>query len=158
MRRRQSTVSLTIDVNDSEKDHDDSTFAEDSPFLKSGSTLTNNDDPEAETKAKRMRKMVILLIVALIVSVDLPSVLQSSPTVRILEDIFCKAYYQKTDPSKFSADGTVEELLCKVDQVQAELAYLKGWMSFFNHLPGNFHPYRTSFRCGTEVLTTAVSH
>ncbi|MCJ1473273.1 hypothetical protein MMC13_001924 [Lambiella insularis] len=138
MRRRQSTVSLTIDVNDSEKDHDDRTFAEDSPFLKSDSTLTNNEDPEAETKAKRMRRMVILLIVALIVSVDLPSVLQSSPTVRIIEDIFCKAYYEKNDPTKFSAGGTIEESLCKVDSVQAELAYLKGWMSFFDHLPGLF--------------------
>ncbi|MCJ1392280.1 hypothetical protein MMC18_005147 [Xylographa bjoerkii] len=137
MRRGQSNISLTIDTNESENDHDDSTLGEESPFLfKYASTLNEKHDPEEDAKAQRMRTWVILLIVGLIVSVDLPSVLQSSPTVRIIEDIYCRAYYQENDPSKFGAGGTIEESLCKVDSVQAELAFLKGWMSFFDHLPG----------------------
>ena len=137
MRRRQSPIPLTIDTNEFEHNHDDSSLAEDSPFLlHSASTLTQNDDPEAEAKAQRMRTWVILLIVGLIVSVDLPSVLQSSPTVRVIEDIYCQAYYQQNDPSKFGVGHTIEESLCKVDSVQADLAFLKGWMSFFDHLPG----------------------
>ncbi|MCJ1400764.1 hypothetical protein MMC11_003972 [Xylographa trunciseda] len=139
MRRGQSTISLTIDTNESEHEHDDSTLGEDSPFLfRSASTLNEKNDPVEEAKAQRLRTLVILLIVGLIVSVDLPSVLQLSPTVRIIEDIYCRAYYQENDPSKFGVGGTIEESLCKVDPVQVELAFLKGWMSFFNHLPGLF--------------------
>ncbi|MCJ1384178.1 hypothetical protein MMC17_007294 [Xylographa soralifera] len=137
MRRGQGTISLAIDTNDSEHDHDDSTSGEATPFLfRSASTLNEESDPEEEVKAQRLRTWVILLIVGLIVSVDLPSVLQSSPTVRIIEDIYCRAYYQQNDPTKFGVGGTIEESFCKVDYVQAELAFLKGWMSFFNHLPG----------------------
>ncbi|MCJ1286395.1 hypothetical protein MMC26_005740 [Xylographa opegraphella] len=137
--RRGGTIPSAIHTKESELDQDDSAFGEASPFLfNSGSTSDEKRNPEEEARSQRMRRWVILLIVGLIVSVDLPSVLQSSPTVRIIEDIYCRAYYQKNDPSKFGQGGTIEESLCKVDSVQAELAFLKGWMSFFNHLPVYF--------------------
>ena len=125
-------------VNTGRHDSDTSTLAEDSPFLlKSDTTLNEQElDVEAEQRARRMRTKVILLILALIVAVDLPSVLQSSPQLRIMEDVFCKAYYKVADPFKISAEGTVDEQSCKIDSVQADVAFLKGWLSFFNHLPG----------------------
>ena len=131
---------MTVEVkNHDSDDHDGSTLAEDSPLLKSA--FIAQDDPEAERKSQRTRTLVIFLIVALIVSVDLPSVLQSSPTVRIIEDIYCKAYYKANDISKFSSGGTIDESLCKIDEVQEELEFLKGWMSFFDHLPGVLPPW-----------------
>ena len=125
-------------VNTGRHDSDVSTLAEDSPFiLKSDTTLNEQElDVEAEERARRMRTKVILLILTLIVAVELPSVLQSSPQLRIMEDIFCKAYYTVTDPLKISVEGTVNEQSCKIDSVQADVAFLKGWLSFFNHLPG----------------------
>ncbi|MCJ1322470.1 hypothetical protein MMC15_007819 [Xylographa vitiligo] len=144
--RRGGTIPSAIHTNDPENDQDDSAFGEASPFLfKPVSTLHEKVSTEEEAKSQRMRRWVILLIVGLIVAVDMPSVLQSSPTVRIIEDIYCRAYYQKNDPSKFGLGGTIEESFCKVDNVQAELAFLKGWMSFFNHLPvyfPNFFPIK----------------
>lgn len=137
MRRRSGTIHMIVDTNRHDEDLDDSSLAEDDSLLGSGSTLNAQNDMEAEAKAKRIRTLVILLIVALIVAVDLPSVLQSSPMLRIIEDIYCKRYYQKHDLSKFSATGQIDESLCKIDSVQAEVAFLKGWMSCFNHLPGN---------------------
>ena len=137
--RRGGTIPSAIHTNDPENDQDDSAFGEASPFLfKPVSTLHEKVSTEEEAKSQRMRRWVILLIVGLIVAVDMPSVLQSSPTVRIIEDIYCRAYYQQNDPSKFGLGGTIEESFCKVDNVQAELAFLKGWMSFFNHLPGKY--------------------
>lgn len=137
---------MTVDINRHEEDLDGSSLAEDDSLLGSGSTLNAQNDIEAEAKAKRIRTLVIMLIVGLIVAVDLPSVLQSSPMLRIIEDIYCKQYHQKNDPSKFSATGQIEESLCKIDSVQAEVAFLKGWMSCFNHLPGKEHQPSSDMR------------
>ena len=139
MRRRSGTIHMTVDTNRHDEDLDSSSQEEDDSLLGSGSTLNAQNDVEAEARAKRIRKLVIMLIVGLIVAVDLPSVLQSSPMLRIIEDIYCKQYYRQNDPSKFSAAGQVDESLCKIDSVQAEVAFLKGWMSCFNHLPGKKH-------------------
>jgi hypothetical protein len=142
MRRRESTITMTVNTGVRQEYHDDSNHEEDSALLGSDTTLDPNDDPEAEGKARRMRRWTIALIVCLILAVDLPSVLQSSPILRIVEDIFCKQHYSKNDPSGFFVNGVVDEKNCKIDSVQAEVAFLKGWLSFFDHLPGKSHQGR----------------
>ena len=119
---------------------------ESSPFLKSSpiSPPPANDppepqlDPAAEHRARKLRFRVTFLIGLLIVAVDLPSVLAGTSMVRILESIYCQQHYEVADPSKIGLDGKIPEKLCKVEEVQAQLSSLRGWMSFWGHLPGLF--------------------
>ena len=54
--------------------------------------------------------------------------------VRIYESITCRKYYLEQDPSQIGADGQVQEELCKVKDVQTEVAAVKGYMEFFDGL------------------------
>lgn len=82
-----------------------------------------------------------MLIVLL---VSLGDQLQESPETRILESVICYRYYEQEDPSKLlvgrdavgpGAIGGVPEMLCKADEVQSQLALLKGWQLLFISVP-----------------------
>ena len=126
--------------------HDARPSAASSPFLRSALDTPNPPqgptspplDPVAEQRARKLRFRVTLLIALLIVAVDLPSVLAGTSMVRILESIYCQQHYEEVDPSKIGADGKIPEQLCKVEEVQKQLSSLRGWMSFWSHLPGLF--------------------
>ena len=63
--------------------------------------------------------------------------LQSTPRLRALESDVCRTHYRIYDPSVInpSSDNVPEEL-CKIAQVQTDLAFLLGWESFFQNVPG----------------------
>ena len=67
----------------------------------------------------------------------LSSALQATPRLRALESDVCRTHYRIYDPSVInpSSDDVAEEL-CKIAQVQTDLAYLLGWESFFENIPG----------------------
>ena len=139
-----------INGHDHEQDSNEGqSFRESTPFLRS--SFDSNHDSEhplqpdvdslEEKKARRFRMRVTILIGLLIVAVDLPAVMFNTSMVRILESIYCREYYTTHDPSKFGSGGTIEEQLCKIEDVQTQLSSLRGWMSFFSHLPGTLvHP------------------
>ncbi|KAH7371060.1 major facilitator superfamily domain-containing protein, partial [Pyrenochaeta sp. MPI-SDFR-AT-0127] len=63
------------------------------------------------------------------------------PQTRIYESIICYRHFEKVDPSKIKlgrdvigpgAIGGVEEMLCKADDIQNELAELNGMMQLFD--------------------------
>jgi hypothetical protein len=81
--------------------------------------------------------MVVLLV-------SLGDQWMESPQTRIYEAVICYRYFEKADPSKIAvgrnkigpgAIGGVPELLCKTDEVQSELAMLRGWQQFFDGIP-----------------------
>lgn len=66
------------------------------------------------------------------------------PQTRIFEAIICYRYYEDVDPSKILQDrstigpgaiGGVDEMWCKADTIQSELAALRGWQNLFDGLP-----------------------
>ena len=127
------------------EDHEDSKHTgEATPFLRqsfeSPSSTASSSQPDidslAEKKARKFRARVTVLIALLIVAVDLPSVMFGASMVRILESIYCKDHYEVFDPRKIGKDGKVPEELCKIEEVQSELSSLRGWMTFWSHLPG----------------------
>ena len=64
----------------------------------------------------------ILLILTLIMFILVVSgMMIMMPVFRIIEDAVCRAHYA-TPPGE-----TVDERLCKVDEVQSRLEYLGGW-------------------------------
>lgn len=74
---------------------------------------------------------IVLYFLIFVVMVDMGPML-----VRMEELSICRAYYYKHDPSLIDAHGNVEEEMCKVDEVQAELAFVSGWLWFFETVPG----------------------
>ncbi|GFF44705.1 inner membrane transport protein YajR [Aspergillus udagawae] len=56
----------------------------------------------------------------------------NGPMTRIYESIACRQYYAEYDPRQIAADGQVPESLCKIKEVQTELAAVKGYMEFFD--------------------------
>ncbi|RPA79072.1 MFS general substrate transporter [Ascobolus immersus RN42] len=57
------------------------------------------------------------------------------PKIRLLEAKICRNYYDLNDPSVYNPDGTIPELLCKIPEIQARLAHIKGWQVFWEGLP-----------------------
>lgn len=138
---------------DNEEHEDYKHTGEATPFLRqsfeSPSSPASSSQPDidslAEKKARKFRTRVTILIALLIVAVDLPSVMFGASMVRILESIYCKDHYEVFDPSKIGVNGKVPEELCKVEEVQSQLSSLRGWMTFWSHLPGKL--------CGAAVET-----
>ena len=86
--------------------------------------------------AKDLYVRTIFIILALIITVEFATILQTPPSVRLFEIIYCREYYQLHNPGLIDEHGVVKEELCKVDAVQHKLASLRGWYSFFQYLPG----------------------
>ena len=58
------------------------------------------------------------------------------PIVSLLERAICENYYHEHDQIALSSLGSVDEALCKIPEIQAELAKLRGWKAFFETLSG----------------------
>jgi hypothetical protein len=56
--------------------------------------------------------------------------------VRMEELSVCRAHYLRYNPDMVTDEGDVDEALCKTTEVQANLAHLSGWLTFFETLPG----------------------
>ena len=106
-----------------------------SPFLESAE---RNDSSKEPSRCSRRNFWVILYAVALLVTMDLPITIAGAPQTRLYEAIYCLDWYRRNDPSSIGNNGMVDEQFCKIDPVQADVSLLKGWMGFFDNLPGWF--------------------
>jgi hypothetical protein len=61
------------------------------------------------------------------------------PRLRLYEATICRSYYQIHDPSVIDVGNNVPEELCKIPQIQASLARLTGWNSFFFYIPSEWN-------------------
>ena len=59
-----------------------------------------------------------------------------APLTALLEQSLCRTWYRSHDPSLINPGGSVEEQLCKIEPIQAEVAVLRGWKLAFDALPG----------------------
>ncbi|KAJ5655118.1 MFS general substrate transporter [Penicillium lividum] len=62
--------------------------------------------------------------------------ISAAPQLRLLESIICEQYYR--DSQSPVSTQEIPEHLCKEEPVQAALAQLLGWQSFFDNIPGLF--------------------
>lgn len=117
---------------------------EDAPFLQSSegdsSPISPLDEPkhhgleERDPASQKFRLRLLLTLFAIVLAVEMGLNMADSPMVRIYESITCRHYYAQHDSSQIGTDGQVEEDLCKVKDVQTELAAVKGYMEFFDGL------------------------
>ena len=54
--------------------------------------------------------------------------LYSLPLNRVIERRLCEEYYEHHNSPKITIDGSIPEKLCKIDDVQRQLAWLQGIM------------------------------
>ena len=92
-------------------------------------------------KTPRALTLAIFLVIILVSFADQ---LAQYPQTQIFESILCYMYYEQNDQSKIKlgrdtigpgAIGGVDEMWCKVDAVQDELASLGGYLQMFNSIP-----------------------
>ena len=69
---------------------------------------------------------IVLFLFAVLINLAIR--LLNLPLNRIIELRYCVDYYLEHDPSLINSNGEVDELLCKVDEVQQKLAWLEGFI------------------------------
>ncbi|CEJ62285.1 hypothetical protein PMG11_10787 [Penicillium brasilianum] len=127
---------------------------EDAPFLASESNASSDgahahdNDHNGYTKptypvpatasatnsASKITFRLKLILFAMVLAVEVGFAFLEGPMVRIMESIACRQYYTEADPTKIGANGQVPEELCKLAEIQAELAAVKGYHMFFDGL------------------------
>lgn len=123
---------------------------EDAPFLDTPGVPyveSKPAHPKRNVSASAISFRLKLILFAMVLSVEVGFSFLEGPMVRILESIACRQYYTVADPTKIGANGQVPEDLCKMSEVQAELAAVKGYHMFFDGLlsTNESHSRRTSF-------------
>lgn len=117
-----------------ELDRDD---REDAPFLdtpKPSNVESKPTHPERNASASTITFRLKVILFVMVLAVEIGFSFLDGPMVRILESIACRQYYTEADPSQIGANGQVPEDLCKIGEVQAELAAVKGYHMFFDGL------------------------
>lgn len=108
-----------------------------SPLLISEDQLARQDNVERSRDATTQFPLKDLVTVALAVSMialfEAASILQTIPLNEVLEGIVCR------DQSAHSL-GALPETPCSMNMdVQSELAFLRGWQSTFELIPGEMN-------------------
>jgi hypothetical protein len=126
---------------------------EDAPFLSPADGNHNHNHRDADidvndgnpkyavpkgpaTEQVRFRLTVVLFIMVL--ALEIGMIMSMGPLTRIYESIACRNYYEQRDPGKIGANGQVKEELCKVNEVQTEVAAVVGYREFFDGLLSTF--------------------
>ncbi|KAH8668425.1 major facilitator superfamily transporter [Xylariales sp. PMI_506] len=76
----------------------------------------------------RPAKAAIGALLALLLLVNLAASLYQLPLSRVIERRVCREYYAQHDPSQLGPNGEVPEILCKLDDIQKDLAWVQGAM------------------------------
>ncbi|KAI6782389.1 putative membrane protein-like protein [Emericellopsis cladophorae] len=85
----------------------------------------------------RSPRAIVLVIASINFVLVMSGLMLLLPVYRLIEDALCHAHYHDDSP------GLIDEMKCKVDQVQSRLAFLLGWLgvvgSVFNFIVA--YPY-----------------
>ncbi|KAI1119891.1 major facilitator superfamily domain-containing protein [Nemania abortiva] len=101
--------------------------------------------------------LALFVCFLLTIVVDVGGGLTAAPEVRLLENAVCRAHYRVADPCVIGLPPSayVDESLCKIDEVQVHLAYLRAWKRWCDTLPGallSLHYGRLADRWGRKPI------
>lgn len=96
------------------------------------STETQDDSQSASLDVIRRRVLITLIVV--VFGIESGEQMIPGPMTRIIESIVCRRHLEIHDPSRIPSSGQVAEELCKVPEVQATVAIIKGYSDFFQGL------------------------
>jgi len=60
-----------------------------------------------------------------------------APLIKLFEQSLCTVYYDAHDPSVIGPGGGLPESMCKIQEIQAPLATIRGWKSMLDTIPGS---------------------
>ena len=110
-----------------------------SPFAQSARRTDMSPEYNSIKPAVRDR---ILLLGAILTLGNLAAVIHQSSRVYLYQQSLCLTYYKAHDPTQIDFQSRVEESMCKVDQVQSQLAVIDGIDSFLSCIPGKYQNSR----------------
>lgn len=105
-------------------------YDEDAPFIdeRADEPIPSTSDPPGQPWPRRAapwqassRSTIVLLATAVKFCVVTSGMLLLMPMYRLIEDAFCHVHYEDDSPD------LIDEMKCKVDEVQSPLAYIVGW-------------------------------
>ncbi|KAH3631723.1 hypothetical protein KXW27_001596 [Aspergillus fumigatus] len=114
---------------------------EDAPFLledfrsqpEPGDESSGDSSPDT-TPPEQSRCWPVIALVAIMLTFEIGGQMIPGPMVRIIEIIVCEGYWRAHDPSRLPASGHVADHLCKIEEVQAEVTTIKGYLDFLEGL------------------------
>jgi hypothetical protein len=69
-----------------------------------------------------------------------------APQLRIYEDIICRHYYDEIKgQGHIALSEDIDESLCKIDEIQEELAVIMGGLSVVESVPGKSYRLQEEF-------------
>ncbi|TAQ85799.1 hypothetical protein B7494_g5856 [Chlorociboria aeruginascens] len=102
----------------------------------SSALLTPNDSPNAMAPPPPFKlTRIAVYCMLLLFLVEMYDFITIAPLVALFERSICRSYYVLHSPEVIRPDGSIEESLCKINPIQAELAVLRGWKLAFDTLP-----------------------
>ena len=119
--------------------------SEATPLLTPGLERNNPFEHRTKRKSWQTAPVVINIMYLTVLLFSFGDKLSEGPLLRVKEAVICYRHYERVDPSKLllgrdqigpGAIGGVLETLCKVDDVQNDLAALNGWQMVFDGIPG----------------------
>ncbi|RAH71279.1 MFS transporter [Aspergillus aculeatinus CBS 121060] len=113
-----------------------SSHGEDEPFLPRGepdSQAGCSGAPEPNLPP-RTRLRLVITVVAILLSFQVGGQLIGGTMVRVIEMIACDNYWRRHDPARLPASGHLPEHLCKIAEVQTEVATVKGYSDLLEGL------------------------
>ncbi|KAI1733385.1 major facilitator superfamily domain-containing protein [Xylaria scruposa] len=133
-----------MDMESGSDDHDTLPVGESAPLLATHTTRPPSGDQSSDahrhvvTGAASLYPRAILFILALSFVADLGGALVDAPELRMLEMAICRDYYLTHDPSVIGPPplSYVDERLCKLKDIQVELAYIVATKSLLMTVPG----------------------
>jgi hypothetical protein len=99
----------------------------------------NASSPSSPTPAISHSNRSIWPLLLLLVLTNMAMKLYDLPLNRVIEKRLCDEHYTQHDPSALGPDGSIPEELCKIDEIQKQLAWLQGIMETTLVVCGKFY-------------------
>lgn len=96
------------------------------------SIIDSSQDEHNDVSTVYWRPAILCTLIYLLMGIGY--FISAAPQLRLLESIICRQYYEGSE--FWASEARIPEHRCKEGPVQAALAQLLGWQSFFDNIPG----------------------
>jgi hypothetical protein len=94
---------------------------------------TNDSNSEQLT---RSGIITVVLCCLFIILFEFADILRFTPSLHLLELGYCRRYYSEHNPGLIDSVGNIPERFCKLQEIQEDLASMRGWFGSIEGLIG----------------------
>jgi hypothetical protein len=103
--------------------------------VESNDCETTSKDSNSE-QLTRSGIITVVLCCLFIILFEFADILRFTPSLHLLELGYCRRYYPEHDPGLIDSVGDIPERFCKLQEIQEDLAAMRGWFGFIEGLIG----------------------